>query len=440
MHIPKTLQKILLTFIALIGAAPFAVLLLLVETGPIVSPPNPLSGNQLSRIEQLLLESVPSSPGIPSQQSIELKIDELNLLLGYGFDLINLSPSWTAKLEIEQEVLYSRLSIELLSRWTPIYLNITSEFIEENKQLRLNKVAIGKIQIPSRVVELGLERINNTLANSIPIFSNFKSLASNIETVEITDSIMRIQAFWDPALIGKLGGEAQRLFISDSDRIRIINYYESINEIVTTIPNDVRAISLNILLAPLFSEAREKSTRSGDPITENRTLLQALAIYVNDDDLSKLVGAEMAAHVTPAKFIEVRLLRRQDLAQHVVSTAAIATSAGAEFAELLSTTKEAYDARYRSGFSFSDLTANTVGVTLANYLSADGDTALEIQRRLEELKRETDYMPDVGNNRDGISESDFNAIYVDRNSSEYKKRLEEIEKIVRDRPLFRGLQ
>ena len=440
MHIPKTLQKILLTFIALIGAAPFAVLLLLVETGPIVSPPNPLSGNQLSRIEQLLLESVPSSPGIPSQQSIELKIDELNLLLGYGFDLINLSPSWTAKLEIEQEVLYSGLSIELLSRWTPIYLNITSEFIEENKQLRLNKVAIGKIQIPSRVVELGLERINNTLANSIPIFSNFKSLASNIETVEITDSIMRIQAFWDPALIGKLGGEAQRLFISDSDRIRIINYYESINEIVTTIPNDVRAISLNILLAPLFSEAREKSTRSGDPITENRTLLQALAIYVNDDDLSKLVGAEMAAHVTPAKFIEVRLLRRQDLAQHVVSTAAIATSAGAEFAELLSTTKEAYDARYRSGFSFSDLTANTVGVTLANYLSADGDTALEIQRRLEELKRETDYMPDVGNNRDGISESDFNAIYVDRNSSEYKKRLEEIEKIVRDRPLFRGLQ
>ena len=53
----------------------------------------------------------------------------------------------------------------------------------------------------------------------------------------------------------------------------------------------------------------------------------------------------MAAEVPRAKFIEVRLQRRQDLAQHVSSIAAISALAGAELAKFLSTTKEAYDAR-----------------------------------------------------------------------------------------------
>jgi hypothetical protein len=141
----------------------------------------------------------------------------------------------------------------------------------------------------------------------------------------------------------------------------------------------------------------------------------------------------------PAKYIEVRLQRRQDLAQHLVSIAAITASTGADFAQLLSTTKEAYDARYRSGFSFSDLTANTVGVYLASYSTKDPATAIEMQKRLATLQTESDYMPEVGNNRDGISESDFAAIYSDRNSQEYQQRLADIQALIETRVLFQGL-
>jgi len=144
--------------------------------------------------------------------------------------------------------------------------------------------------------------------------------------------------------------------------------------------------------------------------------------------------------VQSAKFIEVRLQRRQDLAQHVVSIAAITASAGADFAELLSTTKEAYDARYRSGFSFSDLTANSVGVTLASYSTMNRQSALEMQKRMTNLQMESDYMPEVGGSRDGISESAFNAIYSDRNSSEYRQRILEIQAFIDSRPLFQGLK
>lgn len=436
----QKIQQLILACGILIGSAPIVILLLSIQSGSIVSSGDSLSTQELASIEQLLLESAPSNPGVSSQQSVELDVDELNLLLGYGLNLMNLSPSWAAQLAIRQDILYSELSVEILPGRMPLYLNLTGEFVIENSQIKLQQVTIGKIQIPDSLVAMGLKEATRIIGQSPSVFNDVKALISNVESTEIIGSIMRIQMFWDPLLIGRISDEAQRLFISDSDRERIINYYQSINEITTTIPTDIRAISLNTLLVPLFTQARDKSRNGSNPIAENRTLLQALAIYVNNDDLEQLVGTEMAADIPPAKFIEVRLRRRQDLAQHVVSIAAITASAGAEFAELLSTTKEAYDARYRSGFSFSDLTANTVGVTLASYLSEDFNTALEMQRRIEGLQTESDYMPEVGNNRDGISESDFNAIYVDRNSFEYKQRLEEIKTIVVAQPLFQGLQ
>ena len=56
------------------------------------------------------------------------------------------------------------------------------------------------------------------------------------------------------------------------------------------------------------------------------TLFQALAVYVNNESIAQLLGEDSAGSIQPAKFIEVRLQRRQDLAQHLVSIAAITAS------------------------------------------------------------------------------------------------------------------
>lgn len=436
---PKILRLLLRPLLILLVSAPFVALLLAIETGPIVPSADSLSPSELATIEQLLLESAPSSPALPGQQSMELNVEELNLLFDYGLNLTNMSPAWAAQFSIEDRSLLAEMSVEILPGWIPLFLNVTGEFAQNEDLLEISSITIGKIELPEPLVILARERISTNLAQSNPAVRDINELIANIETVEITESQVRVQMAWDPQLVGRISDEAQRFFITDSDRSKIINYYESINEIATTIPVDIRAISLNTLLVPLFTEARDNSQNGSDPIAENRALLNALAIYVNNEDIAQLVGAEAAAQVPPAKFIEVRLQRRQDLAQHIVSIAAISASAGAEFAELLSTTKEAYDARYRSGFSFSDLTANTVGVTLASHLTTDRATALEMQRRIAELQTEADYMPTVGNNRDGISESDFNAIYVDRNSTEFRQRIEEIQAMTDSRPLFQGL-
>ena len=440
MPISRTLRLLLRPLIVLAASTPIIMLLLSIETGPIVNSADSLTAEEITRIEQLLIESAPSSPGTPGRQSIDLNVDELNLFLDYGLNLLDLSRAWATQLSLEEGLLQSEVSIEILSDWIPLYLNINSEFVQVENRLQLEKVTVGKLQIPDRLVGIGLARLRNNLTRATPVFEDINQLIANVEKIDISSSQMQVQIYWDPELIGKISDDAQQLFITDDDRIRIIEYYESINAIATTIPTDIRAISLNALLVPLFTEAQERSDNGNDPIDENRSLLQALAIYVSNEDLSQLVGETMAAEVPRAKFIEVRLQRRQDLAQHVSSIAAISALAGAELAKFLSTTKEAYDARYRSGFSFSDLTANTVGVTLSNYLTANSASAIEMQRRLSKILTESDYMPEVGNNRDGISETDFNAIYIDRNSTEYNQRLEEIQSLIDARPLFQGLQ
>ena len=130
--------------------------------------------------------------------------------------------------------------------------------------------------------------------------------------------------------------------------------------------------------------------------------------------------------------MEVRLQQREDLAQHVASIAAISSSAGSE-GQLLSTIKEAYDARYRTGFSFSDLTANSVGVALAEFATRNDASALEFQRRVITLSDDSEYMPAVGNNRDGMTEAAFSDQYRDRGSAEFAKRLREIQTMIAER-------
>ena len=131
-------------------------LLLSIETGPIVNSADSLTAEEITRIEQLLIESAPSSPGTPGRQSIDLNVDELNLFLDYGLNLLDLSRACATQLSLEEGLLQSQVSIEILSHWIPLYLNINSEFVQVENRLQLEKVTVGKLQIPDRLVGICL--------------------------------------------------------------------------------------------------------------------------------------------------------------------------------------------------------------------------------------------------------------------------------------------
>ena len=353
--------------------------------------------------------------------------------------MTRLSPEWAAVLTLADNTVNTKLTFQLVDGWIPLYLNFGVNLILNDSLLVLDKLVVGKLQVPNGLLELASTSMRSYLDSENKTYQNFSELIANVDQISVIQDRIYVTLQWDPILISRISEQAQQLFISDEDQQRIMEHYRLISEIAAAIPANLRAVSLNTFLVPMFTAANEKSKSGSDPIAENRTLFQTLAIYVNREDISQLLGETLAKEMQPAKYIEVRLQRRQDLAQHLVSIAAITASAGADFAQLLSTTKEAYDARYRSGFSFSDLTANTVGVYLASYSTQDPATAIEMQKRLATLQTESDYMPEVGDNRDGISESDFAAIYSDRNSPEYQRRLADIQALIKTRALFQGL-
>ena len=435
----KSLVRLLQALLVLVVSAPLVLVILSVETEPTVSNNAPFTRAELSQIEQLLLDGAPQSPQYMSLQRLQLNAGELNLLLRYSIGVMNLSPRWAAQLALNKNTLTSALSVNLGRRPMPLFLNLRAKFTGSGNLLKLESLQIGKLNIPEAFLQYALTRIRASLESSNIAYQDFNLLLSRVQRVTVSPDRIDVELVWDPALISNISSHAQQLFISEQDRHRIVDYYRQIGEIAAAIPADLRAVSLNAFLVPLFTAAVEKSRSGSDPVAENRTLFQALAIYINNENIEQLIGVELAESLPQAKLIEVRLRRRQDLARHLVATAAITASAGADLAQMLATTKEAYDARYRSGFSFSDLAANTVGVIMAGHSTRDARTARLMQERLANLQDEADYMPPVGNNRDGLSESDFNAIYRNRSSEEYRQRLSEIRELINARPLFQDL-
>ena len=436
---PKFTLILLRALAVLLLSTPVILLLLAIETSPSHVAEQQLSGKELSRIEALLLESTPRSPSYASRHELQLNSEELNLLLRYAVNIMNLSSDWVAQTQLSQGNLNAQLSLRLGAGPISMYLNAKANFIENDNLLMLDTLRIGRISVPNGFLQFTLQRLREELATENVAYQNFSELINNVESVELELNKMTISLQWDPSLINRVGNQAKQFFISEQDRQRIIDYYAIITKIAAVVPIDIRAVSINAFLSPLFAAAAEKTLAGSDPIAENRTAFQTLATYLNKESIAQLIGEEAAAKIEPAPFVEARLLRRQDLAQHLVSIAAITASAGADLAQMLSTTKEAYDARYRSGFSFSDLTANNVGVSIARLATSNPETAKIMQGRLANLQNESDYMPEVGNNRDGLSETDFNAVYTDRSSPQYLKRLAEIQTLIDTRPLFSGL-
>jgi hypothetical protein len=199
---------------------------------------------------------------------------------------------------------------------------------------------------------------------------------------------------------------------------------------------DARSISLSTLLVPLFSTAYERTQQGANPLSENRALLQALSLYVNESDLSQLVEPPSAAALITPRRLNVTIQRRPDLAQHFTSSAAMSATAGAGVAGILSTSKEIHDARYRSGFSFSDLTANAAGVALGMAATTSRTEAEYLARRIALVVQESDYMPPVSKDNAGLTEDDFSAQFTDRNSREYQTKLAQIDAQIAALPIY----
>lgn len=397
-----------------------------------------VSDAEVSSVERLLVDSALGDIRDAEQRRLSLSDDEINLLLRYATELVGVEDEISSRVYLPGDTLLAEVSVRLLAS-LPLFLNLRAGFTSDNARLRLSSLQIGHLRIPSGLVSSLSAQVQQRYLEKQAAFRGIMDLMQGVEQITLAPDRLELDFTWEPGLLSLVRTQAQALFLTASDQPLIAAQYRQLAETVSDIPATVRAIPLSALLKPLFAQALRQSQSGADPVAVNRALLVTVAAYVNQESIEQWLAPELATAVSRPPFIEVRIQQRQDLAQHVASSAAIAATAGIGVARILSSVKENYDARYRSGFSFSDLTANRAGMLLGALATSSPENALVLQQRLARLTGDGDYLPFLTNNRDGLTESDFSARYRHENSADYQARLQEIDALLYQLPLFDNL-
>lgn len=417
-----------LSALAFLTGLALLVLILALQSRPSVPAAIAVDSIGINTIEDIIVDNAPARMGRAGELSLHLDQDELNLLSAFMFQNIPRLSKVTADVNIVPGEALLDLTIPVPTPLLPLYLNLHAELQSVEGSAEFGTLWIGNLPMPGPVVRGILALGQQGLASSYVNYTALAELKDSIRDIAFEQNAVQLTLNWEPQMIARVQNQAEQLLLSAEDSARIQHYSEAIAQIVGTVPQQTRNLSLSDLLTPLFQQARQSVIEGADPVVENRSLLQALSLYVNETD---------AIETTPVRRLNVTIQRRPDLAQHFTSSAAMTASVGAHIAGLLSTSKEAHDARYRSGFSFSDLTANMAGVALGNAATISVQSARQLQARLAEPTQETDYMPQVSRDNAGLSEDDFLEQYQDRTSPAYLNRLAVIDQQVAELPIYK---
>lgn len=422
--------------LGLLIGLPFIVAVLLLQWRPSV-PFNPtLDKVAINTIEELIVDNAPARIGAPGEIVLHLDATELNLLSAFLLQNVPGMQEVTADVSLQDGNANVAMSVPWNTPLATLYLNLRSKVSQGAERLELSSVKIGHLPLPDFLVHFLSKRLEARLATSYVNYQELVNLQQSLREVRFGPDTLQITMDWEPRLISRMQTQAEQLFLSAEDKERIVFYFSELVAIVDNQPPNTRSISLNLLLFPLFETASQRVAAGADPIMENRSLLQALSLYVNESDLGQLVEPPSAAALITPRRLNVTIQRRPDLAQHFTSSAAMSATVGAGVAGIISTSKEVHDARYRSGFSFSDLTANIAGVALGNAATSSPEEAQDLQKRLSIASEETDYMPLVSQDNAGLTQDDFSAQFTDRNSDAYVARVADIDEQIAGLPIY----
>ena len=108
----------------------------------------PLTAREVSIVENLILNIAPESLNESSVEEAYLDTSDVNLLIRHSLRLTGLSDKWNARISTEKQRIDSTLDWALLPGWIPLYITIKGSFLLESGQLHLDRLTIGKLQIP----------------------------------------------------------------------------------------------------------------------------------------------------------------------------------------------------------------------------------------------------------------------------------------------------
>lgn len=440
----KRQRKILILCspLLLLAVAFLVLAILTLSVNPVILHRGALTNEDYRNVEQLIVDNSPERFQQQDERQLSLDAQQLNLLSAFALSNVPQLRNLALSFNIDGNQATALMSIPQTLGPLTLYLNLEAQFAQEQGRARLIELRAGRLFIP-RFVMRSAERIAGYRLETASVASQELAAARHsVLTYRLGENQLHLTLAWQANVLSQLRSQAQQIFVSPEDQQRIRAYHQLIAAIAIDANEVRRQVPLQNFLPALFELGNQRSLLpGGDAIAENRALLQTLSFFVNNLPIRQLIGEDRVAESTgealPAiPSMVVMLHQRNDLALHFVSAAAIAASAGVTMAEVLSNSKEVYDARYGTGFSFSDMTANAAGVALGEYSTYSQHSALQIQRLLMQTEMETAYMPIPLTDADGLDEASFIEKFGTRDSPQYLQRLQEINEAVQALQLY----
>lgn len=393
----------------------------------------PFDTSEIREIEQIIADNSPAF-GRQAKSEVVLDARSLNLIANFALQQVQTLAGSAIHFYIQGDTADARLAIPQSLGPFDFYLNISAHFSQQEGRAQLQSLHFGQVPIPG-FVQRSVEKLAGyRLQTASEASQELASLRRNVNDYQLINDHLHLQVQWEPETLEQIRTYSQQILVPVEDQERIIEYAQQINLLTESLAGQ-RRVSLITLLPQLFAFAAQRSL--DDAAQENRALLQAMSLYVTDTPLSQALSSSLAVDMPSLPNVRPSLYRREDLSQHFINSAAMAASANPDVAEVLANTKEVYDARLRSGFSFSDMTANLAGVRLGEIAVHNQQSAMWLQAFMQSLTEESQLLPRPRTDADGLSESDFAESFTNRNSPVYQERLQEIETMIEALPLYR---
>ena len=289
----------------------------------------------------------------------------------------------------------------------------------------IKELHVGALKIPAWLGNFLMHSVYRRLQRSEK-YRVFTEVVQAIKDFRLQQSRMLLVYQWRPDMMSQIQSQSQDILLSEADQERLQIYNERLVEISRNLSD--QRVSLLKLLKPLFSMARKRTYSGSDPVAENQIALLTLAIYVNKKTVRELLNSDDVIAYPRPRQLDVTLLNRHDLAQHFLTSAAIAASTDMSVADALGLFKELDDSQGGSGFSFADLAADRAGVLFSEMATISPEQARLLQKRISEVKSENDFMPQTDQLPEGIMALELKQQYGDLDSAAYRLVNNEIDR------------
>lgn len=406
------------------GALLLLLLSLVLSRTPAFPPPPPRNPQETLRLtNSILRNSVPNSMRPVKRKVVSLTATDLETIANYAFSRKKLEAY--ADASIREQRLRVQATIKLPWKIPDLFLNVRLIVDDAEPDAVVQQLKLGRLALPRPLVGWVLKA-----SMYFGPMARFGRIAEGVvRQIRIVDDEVRLDFDWNREALAR----ADDLVTDVALRERMQAYYHPLVEVVSR-PEIKRYVRLSTLMQPLFAVARNRSQKDGEPVEENRALILVLNAYVNGRDLAATVGGMPIDATAPLR--QVLLHRRVDIAQHFITSAALAVSGTKTLADVVGMAKEINDTHSGSGFSFTDLAADRAGANFGKFAVRSVATARRFQETLSEAADETLFMPSIKDLPENLKSDEFQQRFKTIDSPEFAEVKRLIEERIAACPIY----